>query len=135
MTDKIGFEVNIKEPFDAALQKLTNLLKAEGFGILTHIDVKQTLKTKLDVDFHPYAILGVCNPSLAHRALILNPEVGLLLPCNITLETEPDGSTTFRIADPEKMLQFGEMGQDEELAKISQEARSKLLRVVKKPLI
>lgn len=131
MTEKIGFEVNIKEPFEAALQKLTNSLKVEGFGILTHIDVKQTLKTKLDVDFHPYAILGVCNPSLAHRALVRNPEAGLLLPCNITLETEPDGSSTLRIADPEIMLQIGKMDQDEELAKISQEAREKLLRVAK----
>jgi uncharacterized protein (DUF302 family) len=131
MNEKIGFEVNIREPFEAALQKLSNSLKVEGFGILTHIDVKQTLKTKLDVDFHPYAILGVCNPSLAHRALVRNPEAGLLLPCNITLETEPDGSSTFRIADPEIMLQFGNMGQDEELAKISREAREKLLRVAK----
>jgi uncharacterized protein (DUF302 family) len=129
MTEKIGFEVNIKEPFETALQKLTDSLKIEGFGILTQIDVKQTLKTKLDIDFRPYAILGVCNPSLAHRALDRNPQAGLMLPCNITLETELDGSSTLRIADPEIMLHIGKMDQDEELVLVSKEAREKLLRV------
>ncbi len=129
MTEKIGFEVNIQEPYEFALQKLTDSLKKEGFGILTHIDVKQTLKTKLDVDFRPYAILGACNPTLAHRILVRNPEAGLMLPCNITMESESNGSTTFRIADPEKMLNIGRMDQDEELVRISQEAREKLLRV------
>ena len=129
MTEKIGFEVNVKEPFETALQILTDSLRIEGFGILTQIDVKQTLKTKLDVEFHPYAILGVCNPTLAHRTLVRNPEAGLMLPCNITLETESDGSSTIRIADPEIMLHIGQMDQDDELVKIGKEAREKLLRV------
>jgi len=129
MSEKIGFEVNIKEPYESALQKLSDSLKKEGFGILTHIDVQETLKTKLDVDFRPYAILGVCNPSLAHRILVHNPEAGLMLPCNITLETKSDGSTTCRIADPVIMLTIGKMDQDKELVIISQEAREKLLRV------
>jgi len=129
MIEKIGFVINLKESYEAAMQKLAEALKIEGFGILTQIDVKQTLKTKLDVDYHPYAILGVCNPTLAHRALVRNPEAGLVLPCNITLETESDGSSTIRIADPEIMLHIGQMDQDEELVKIGKEAREKLLRV------
>jgi uncharacterized protein (DUF302 family) len=129
MVEKIAFVVNIKESYEAAMQKLDDALKIEGFGILTQIDVKQTLKTKLDVDFHPYAILGVCNPTLAHRALVRNPEAGLMLPCNITLETTSDGNTTIRIADPEIMLNIGQMNQDEELVKVGKEAHEKLLRV------
>lgn len=129
MNEMIGFTINLQEPFEPALIKLTSALKVEGFGILTQIDVKETLKSKLGVDFRPYAILGVCNPSLAHRALLRNPEAGLLLPCNITMETGSDGSTTIRIADPEMMLKIGRMDQDDELAKVGQEARQKLLRV------
>jgi uncharacterized protein (DUF302 family) len=129
MKDQIGFKINIKVPYDEALQRLTDTLKPEGFGILTQIDVKQTFKTKLDVDFRPYTILGICNPTLAHRALNCNPEAGLMLPCNITMETEPDGSTTIRIADPEIMLSIGGMDQEKELVKVGQEAREKLLRV------
>jgi uncharacterized protein (DUF302 family) len=129
MKEKIGFEVNLKESYEPAYLKLTAALKIEGFGILTQIDVRETLRSKLGVDFHPYAILGVCNPTLAHRALVRNPEAGLLLPCNITMETEPDGSTTIRIADPEMMLNVGRMDQDEELVKVGKEAREKLLRV------
>lgn len=129
MTEKIGFEVNLKESYESAMQKLTEALKVEGFGILTQIDVQKTLKEKLGVDFRRYAILSVCNPSLAHRALARNLEAGLLLPCNVTMETETDGSTTIRIADPEKMLNIGQMGQDEELVKVGKDAREKLLRV------
>lgn len=130
MTENIGFKVDLKDSFESSLEKLTTALKTEGFGILTQIDVKQTLKTKLDVDFHPYAILGVCNPTLAHRALVRDPEAGLMLPCNITMESNPDGSTTIRIADPEKMLNIGQMDQDEELFAVGKIAREKLLKVV-----
>ena len=129
MMEKIAFVINLKESYESAMQKLSDALKNEGFGILTQIDVKQTLKTKLDVDFHPYVILGVCNPTLAHRALTRNPEAGLMLPCNITVETQSDSSTTIRIADPEIMLNVGQMNQDEELVKVGTEAHEKLLRV------
>ncbi|HBG74192.1 MAG: hypothetical protein A2X25_03890 [Chloroflexi bacterium GWB2_49_20] len=129
MTNKIGFEVKLKDTYEEAMQKLTESLKREGFGILTQIDVQKTLKDKLGVDFRRYAILGVCNPSLAHRALTRNPEAGLLLPCTVTMETEADGSTTIRIADPEIMLNIGQMGKDEELANVGKDAREKLLRV------
>ena len=126
----LKFEINIKQPYEFVLQMLADALKNEGFGILTQIDVQQTLKTKLNVDFRPYTIFGVCNPSLAHRILVRNPEAGLMLPCNITLETESDGSsTTIRIADPVIMLNFGKMDQDEEMVRISLEANEKLLRV------
>ncbi len=129
MIEKIAFVINLKESYESAMQKLTDALKIEGFGILTQIDVKQTLKTKLGVDFSPYTILGVCNPTLAHRALVRNREAGLMLPCNITVETESDGSTTIRIADPEIMLNIAKMNQDIELVKVGKEAHEKLLRI------
>src|SRR5512136_833674 len=95
-------ELNIS--FDAAIAKVTEELKKEGFGILADIDVKATLKKKLDVDFRPYRILGACNPPLAHRALTIAPEVGLLLPCNVTVSQVEVGVTEISLVDPLAML-------------------------------
>jgi len=89
--------------YDDALARVTDALKKEGFGVLTRIDVKETLKQKLGVDFQRYVILGACNPQLAHRALSLDPGVGLLLPCNVVVSESPQGAVV-QVMKPEAML-------------------------------
>ena len=96
-----GFERHLQRTsFEEALEKVTTALKREGFGILTQIDVKDTLKKKLDVDFRRYIILGACNPPLAHKALSAEPQIGLLLPCNVVVQEASEGGVTVSIADP-----------------------------------
>ena len=90
--------------YDEAVSRVTEALKAEGFGVLTSIDVKETLKKKIDVDFRPYLILGACNPSLAYRALTIDPQVGLLLPCNVVIQEAAGGGVIVSIADPRAMF-------------------------------
>lgn len=125
-TNQIGFTVHLKTDFATAIQRVSEALKVEGFGVLTEIDVKETMKKKLDVDFRPYRILGACNPSLAHRALTAAPEVGLLLPCNVTVSQEDDGIVNVSIVDPISML--GVL-KHPDLEPIAEEARAKLERV------
>jgi uncharacterized protein (DUF302 family) len=107
MDETIGFEIAIQRPFDEALDLVVAALKVEGFGVLTRIDVHKTLKEKLNQDFRPYVILGACNPPLAHRALSTDAAVGLMLPCNVTVEATPENNTLVRIANPQAMLQVG----------------------------
>lgn len=125
-TTQIGFTVHLKTDFDSAIQRVTEALKAEGFGVLTEIDVKETLKKKLDVDFRPYRILGACNPALSHRALTAAPEVGLLLPCNVTVSQEGEGLVNVSIVDPIAMLG---VVKHPDLESVASEARAKLERV------
>lgn len=126
-----GFGTTVPLSFDEAIARVTEALKAEGFGVLTSIDVQATMKNKLNVDIAPYTILGACNPALAHRALALEPEVGLLLPCNVVVREVPDGGgrsqTRIEIADPVAMLGIVQQPLMQDLAN---EAKARLQRVI-----
>jgi uncharacterized protein (DUF302 family) len=122
-----GFGTKLDLPFDEAVDRTKEALKAEGFGVLTSIDIQSTLREKLGVDFERYVILGACNPGLAHRALTVEHEIGLLLPCNVVIH-EHGGACMVAIADPAKML--GIVGDNAELQAIADEATQRLRRVV-----
>jgi uncharacterized protein (DUF302 family) len=116
MSERLGFQVYLTDNYESALERVTEELKKEGFGVLTEIDVKATLKQKLDVDFRPYKILGACNPLLGYKALTIAPEAGLLLPCNVTVSEESDGRILVSIIDPNKMMSILDNPQLEEIA-------------------
>jgi uncharacterized protein (DUF302 family) len=122
----IGMKVTLALDYESALDKVTEALKAEGFGVLTEIDVKATFKKKLDTEFRPYKILGACNPSLAYKALINAPDTGMLLPCNVTVSQEEDGRVLVSIIDPLTMMAV--LG-DPALDEVAQEANERLRRV------
>lgn len=123
---KLGTVVRLQTDFDTALQRVTDALKVEGFGVLTQIDVQATFKEKLGADFRPYRILGACNPPLAHRALSAMPEVGLLLPCNVTVEEVAPGRVEVKLIDPLTMM---DMIPSEALTDIAADAAARLNRV------
>lgn len=121
-----GFSVQVGCGFDDAITQVTEALKSEGFGVLTEIDVKATLKKKIDVDRKPYTILGACNPSLANQAINADPDIGLLLPCNVVVREEEDGAITVAFMDPAAVLGLVEKNGIEQLAG---EVRAKLEKV------
>jgi uncharacterized protein (DUF302 family) len=119
-----GLKVSLNLPYEAAVERATAALKAQGFGVLTTIDVKQTLKVKLDRDFRKYVILGACNPPLADRALHAELEVGLLLPCNVIVyENAPDTSVVAAMAP---LAALGIVGDNMRLAEVAREADGRL---------
>ena len=120
-----GFSVDTTLSVEEADARVRDLLKEEGFGVLTEIDVQATLKEKLDVDFRPYRILGACNPPLAHRALTAEPGIGLLLPCNVVVEKTPGGSRV-QFLDP--IAALGVVGSPD-LEQVATDAARRLRRV------
>ena len=118
---RYGMRVHIDLPFEAAVERTRSALAQEGFGVLSEIDVAATLRKKLDVEFRPYIILGACNPPLAHRALTAEPDIGLLLPCNVVVYAgEAEGDTVVAAMDPEPALA---LTGNEEIRDVASEVR------------
>jgi uncharacterized protein (DUF302 family) len=123
----MGQAVTLSGDFESAIERVTEALKGEGFGVLTRIDVDKAFKEKIGVDFRRYAILGACNPNLAHTALSARPEIGLLLPCNVTVEQDGD-DIIVRFVDPEMMMSVGELGQLDVIKTLADDAKGRLSR-------
>jgi uncharacterized protein (DUF302 family) len=128
MPDILSFQVELSESVEEVVDKVTSALQEEGFGVLTIIDVKATLKEKIDVDFRPYVILGACNPPLAYQALENEPQVGLLLPCNVTVEETKDG-TLVSFVNPEVLLGINQLSENSKVKEVARDARLRLERV------
>lgn len=121
------FSKTLSVSFKEAISRVTEVLQSEGFGILTEIDVKETLKKKLDVDFRPYRILGACNPPLAYKALQLEEQIGVMLPCNVIVQEKTGGEVEVAAVDPAASMQAV---QNEQLFNVATEVRSKLKKVI-----
>lgn len=122
------FEKTIKNlTFEEAEQQITEKLKDEGFGILTEIDVQNTLKSKLDVDFRKYKILGACNPPFSHKALTAEPNIGLMLPCNVVVQEKEDKTVNVTVVDPVASMQAVNNDELKEVAKTIKEKLQKAL--------
>lgn len=121
------FAKTLHTPFDAAVDRVTEALKREGFGVLTHIDIQATLKEKLGVKFPRYTILGACNPALAHKALLVENNIGTMLPCNVIVRDSGDGRCEVAAVDPVSSMQA--VG-NQELASVASTVQEKLARVI-----
>lgn len=126
MSQELGMKVYLDTNYETALEQVTEALKTEGFGVLTEIDVKATMKKKLDIDFRNYKILGACNPPLAYKALSTAPEVGLLLPCNVTVSEEDNGKILVNLINPYMMMSVVD---NPALTEVAEDAASRLERV------
>ena len=129
MSKALGFAVELPLAFDAAVNRVKEELKREGFGILTEIDLRAAFRDKLGRDFRPYLILGACNPPLAFDAITADPSVGLLLPCNVTVEWISDERTGVRLTDPEALLSNVTLEAAPALASVSRDAHGRMRRV------
>lgn len=127
MKNAYGFGKTVAMSYEQALEKVTAELQKEGFGVLTEIDVKATMKKKLDHDIPPYKILGACNPPFARRALEAEPTIGLLLPCNVVVRQDDAGAVHVEFMDPDAMQK---LSSSPELAKVAAEVRERLVRVM-----
>lgn len=121
------FATRVEDDFDTAIDSTIAALKSEGFGVLTDIDIQATLKAKLDIDRRPYRILGACNPPLANQALESEPEVGLLLPCNVVVREDDNGAVLVEFMDPVAVLQLTD---NPAIAAIADDVRGRLERVM-----
>ena len=124
------FAKTISASFDDAVSRTREALKAEGFGVITEIDVQKTLKTKIDVEFRPYLILGACNPAMAHQALEVEDKVGAMLPCNVVVQERAQGSVEIAAIDPvESMQAIGNSALTEKAAEVATKLKSVLERI------
>jgi uncharacterized protein (DUF302 family) len=130
MPPPLGLEAPLPVPFPEALVRVRAALKAEGFGILSEIDIAAAFQEKLGATFRPYVILGACNPPLAYAALTADPSVGLLLPCNVTVEAAGEGASLVRVTDPAVLLAPMGDTSSPEVRRVAEDARLRLTRVV-----
>ncbi len=131
MPGTLGYDVTMPLPFDAAMEKTRTALKAEGFGVLTEIDLKAAFREKLGREFRRYTILGACNPPLAFAAVTADPAIGLLLPCNVTVEEVSARSTLVRLVDPRAMLGAAPGGLLPALVEVAADAHARIERAVR----
>ena len=129
MAKNLGFDIELPFAFSEAIGRVKDALKQEGFGILTEIDLRAAFREKLGREFRPYLILGACNPPLAYSAVSADPAVGLLLPCNVTLESVAEQRTMVRLTNPEALLATASLAASPELANVARDAGERMGRV------
>jgi uncharacterized protein (DUF302 family) len=129
MTKDLGFDIELPSGFSEAIDQVKDALKQEGFGILTEIDLQAAFREKLGREFRPYIILGACNPPLAFSAINADPAVGLLLPCNVTIESIGEHRTMVRLTNPEALLATASLRASSELASVARDASARMGRV------
>jgi uncharacterized protein (DUF302 family) len=129
MSEQPQFEIVLEQPFHQALEEVENALKSLGFTILTRVDVQRMMKDQMHIDFHPYIILGACDTPIASRALEIDASIGLMLPCNVSVETDLSGHTRIRVADPTDSLGC-RAAENPQLAHLAIEASQRMCEII-----